>query len=175
MDGQPFSYQDAEAFCQLYSRAHLMIFRFIYGLTGGPQVEVEDLTAETFIRAWKSRSRFQGDEAAAIGWLLQIARNLVIDSYRRKKSHGQDLDFETFEYQAQESSPEQQLLQKEQQKALLAQLQRLPPQQREMLVLRYILGWPVKRIAAHLGILENTVSVTIKRSLERLRTGVEKS
>jgi DNA-directed RNA polymerase specialized sigma24 family protein len=42
-------------------------------------------------------------------------------------------------------------------------------EQREILVLRYVLGWPVKRIGEYLGILENTVSVSIRRSLQRLR------
>jgi DNA-directed RNA polymerase specialized sigma24 family protein len=39
-------------FKELYERNRLPVFRYIYGLTGGPQAEVEDLTAETFLRAW---------------------------------------------------------------------------------------------------------------------------
>ena len=38
-----------------------------------------------------------------------------------------------------------------------------------MLVLRYMLGWRVQQIAAYLETLDNTVSVTIRRMLERLR------
>ena len=77
--------QSVEAFDQLYQSTHLIIFRYIYGLHGGSQEDVEDLTANTFTRAWKARSRFNGDPSAAIGWLLKIARNLVIDDYRRRK------------------------------------------------------------------------------------------
>ena len=65
-----------EAFVRLYDRAHLMVFRYIYGMYGGPMQDVEDLTAETFLRAWGARDRFTGDEEAAIGWLFQIARRL---------------------------------------------------------------------------------------------------
>jgi len=79
---------EAEAFAELYQRTHLVVFRYIYGLNGGPQQEVEDLTAETFIRAWKARQRFDGGEKAALSWLLRIARNLVIDAHRRTKVRG---------------------------------------------------------------------------------------
>lgn len=38
-----------------------------------------------------------------------------------------------------------------------------------MIVLRYVLGWPVKRIAEHLDMLENTVSVNLRRILQRMQ------
>ena len=53
---------------------------------GGPREEVEDLTSETFTRAWKSRNKFTGDDHDALCWLFTIARNLVIDVHRRTKS-----------------------------------------------------------------------------------------
>ena len=84
-------------FRNLYENRHIAVFRFIYGMHGGPKEEVEDLTMKTFTRAWRSRSRFQGTEAAAFGWLLKIARNLVIDSHRRKLNPQYDLPT-TFSY-----------------------------------------------------------------------------
>jgi RNA polymerase sigma factor (sigma-70 family) len=45
----------------------------------------------------------------------------------------------------------------------------LPEQQREMLVLRHMVGWQVKEIAVHMQIPANTVSVTIRRLLASLR------
>jgi RNA polymerase sigma factor (sigma-70 family) len=45
----------------------------------------------------------------------------------------------------------------------------LPDDIREMLVLRYLLGWQVKQIAAHLEQSENNVSVTIRRALKSLQ------
>ena len=79
--------RNPQAFQALYLQSHLMVYRYIFGLLGGPIQDVEDLTAETYTRAWKARQRFRGDEQAALGWLLRIARNLVIDSYRRGKAH----------------------------------------------------------------------------------------
>lgn len=173
MPGQNRPLEEAESFAQLYARAHLIVFRFIYGLHGGPLQEVEDLTTETFMRAWKARKRFAGDQDAAVGWLLRIARNLVIDTRRRRSVRGEDRYLEELSDYLQLSAPipnpEEQTIREEQFRVLWEQLQALPVEQREMIVLRYILGWPVKRIAAHLGLLENTISVTLRRVLMRLR------
>jgi RNA polymerase sigma-70 factor (ECF subfamily) len=163
------SLRSAEAFQQFYTRSHLMVFRFIYGLHGGPGDEVEDLTAETFERAWKARRRFSGSEKAALGWLLKIARNLVIDAHRRQKTRGFSQDIEKTIIPADELDPEKQLLVREQVKTLWLLLDGLSEQQREILVLRYILGWQVQDIGSHLEMKENTVSVTIRRAIKRLR------
>lgn len=164
---------DPQAFSQLYDHAHLIVFRFIYALHGGPRQEVEDLTAETFIRAWKARHRFQGDEDAAVGWLLHIARNLVIDAYRRERSQGESVFMEDIslhlELSDRQAGPEEEAIQREQFQRLWGRLHELPAEHREMLVLRYSLGWQVKRIASHMDMLENTVSVNLRRIIARLR------
>lgn len=49
----------------------------------GAAAQLDDLTQEVFLRAWKSRSAFRG-EASAKTWLCKIARNLAIDNLRRK-------------------------------------------------------------------------------------------
>ena len=78
----------------LGDQTHLAVYRYVYGLTGGPQQEVEDITAETYLKAWHARRRFSGNEDAATGWLLQIARRLVIDSYRRRQARPTDTDID---------------------------------------------------------------------------------
>ena len=166
-------YEDSQAFSQLYERVHLNVFRYIYGLHNGPRQEAEDLTAETFTRAWKARRNFQGDENAAIGWLLKIARNLVIDTHRRTQVRPKIFDLpdnlDDCLIAIPDAGPETQTIRREQTRILWKLLHTLPDHQREMLVLRYMLGWQVQEIGAHLNIAENTVSQTIRRVLARLR------
>lgn len=152
-------------FDQLYQQNRQSVFRYLYGLTGGPQEDVEDLTAETFLRAWKARHRFDGDENHATGWLIRIAKHLVIDEYRRRMTQARNLPPD----HAGENLPEQNALENDERQFLLQQLAELPDTQREILVLRYMLGWRVGEIARHLGMTENNVSVTIHRTLARLR------
>ena len=162
------SIHNAEAFTRLYEQTHLIVFRYVYGLSSGPLQEVEDLTAETYARAWKTRQRFRGDQRAAIGWLLQIARNLAIDLSRRRKTWNTD-EYFVIDFLADPNmSPETDVMTREQIAVLWQMLDKLSDDVREMLVLRYMLGWQVKQIAAYLGIHENNVTVTIKRTLQRL-------
>jgi RNA polymerase sigma-70 factor (ECF subfamily) len=147
----------------------MIVFRFIYGLHGGPVEEVEDLTAETFLRAWKSRHQFNGSETAGLGWLLKIARNLVIDYHRCQKNRGFSEDIDQHIVQSNLQNPEEQAMAREQIKILWSLLQTLSNIQREILVLRYILGWRVQEIGEHLDMKENTVSVYISRAIKRLR------
>jgi RNA polymerase sigma-70 factor (ECF subfamily) len=169
MKGQNASLQDANTFRRLYDRAHLIVYRYVYGCLSGPVQDVEDITAETFLRAWKARQNFEGDEEAAVGWLLRIAHNQVIDKYRRKKTHGVDDELEEANFSTQQAGPEERLMMSEQLRILQRLMQNLAPEQREMIVLRYMLDWPVQQIAQHMGMLENTVSVNLRRILQRLR------
>lgn len=153
-------------FQQLYEQHRFAVFRYIYSLTGGPHEYAEDLTADTFLRAWKARRDFTGEPAKAIGWLIRIAKRLVIDQYRRDRAYTRL----SAEHHAEEiPSAEQQIIAAEQSRHLLALLAELPQEAREMLTLRYMLGWRVGDIALHLGVSENSVSVTIHRSLARLQ------
>lgn len=175
MLAHPNSLQDAKSFSALYARTQLFIYRFIYGLHGGPLEDVEDLTCDTYLRAWKGRERFTGDEQDALCWLFTIARHLVIDAHRRRKIRLDDaseqLDDTTLAsiFESAQGSPEDQVASREQYIHLWHILHSLPGDRREMLVLRYMIGWPVKQIAQHLNMEENTVSVYIRRSLEQIR------
>ncbi len=167
--------QDPQAFSNLYDRTHVIIFRFIYGLHGGPIEEVEDLTCDTYFRAWRGRIHFTGDEHDALCWLFTIARRLVIDAHRHRRAqlaqpelNLDDANVETMLPSIQQS-PEEEAAARDQLKHLWKILHELPDDKRELLVLRYMLGWKVKEIAEFIRKEENTVSVSIKRSLEQVR------
>lgn len=159
----------ADAFTHLYEETHLIIFRYVYGLSGGPVQEVEDLTAETYARAWKMRQRFRGDKQAALGWLLRIARNLAVDLFRRRKIRAGDENIQIELLVDPSILPELSVITREQIKILWRLLGRLPEDVREMIVLRYMLGWKVRQVGAYLHRNENSVSASISRGLKSLR------
>lgn len=166
---------DPDAFTQLYETTHLIVFRYIYGLSGGPAQEAEDLTAETYAKAWKTSRRFTGNEQAALGWLLSIARNLAIDLSRRQKVRHVDEDIPVELLTDSNLAPEADVVTREQVEILWRMLGTLSEDVREILVLRYMLGWQVKQVAAHFGMTENNVSVTIRRALKRLQRDWQQS
>jgi RNA polymerase sigma-70 factor (ECF subfamily) len=91
--------------------------------------------------------------------------NDFIDDYRRTLRATRDL----FPDHQAESTPEQVAIVDEQKRFLFNLLAGLPPEPREIIVLRYMLGWRVNDIARYTSTTENNVSVTIHRTLARLR------
>src|SRR5262245_3317219 len=53
----------------------------------GDRRDVEDLTAQTFEKAWRARHRYRRDLSAFTTWLLTIARNVATDYYRSRRIH----------------------------------------------------------------------------------------
>jgi RNA polymerase sigma-70 factor, ECF subfamily len=159
--------QPAE-FSRFYQQAHLDVFRYVMVLCAGNQPEAEDITAEAFFRAWEKRQQFSGSSRAALSWVITIARNLLIDQRRSAAVH-------PLEPMADEALPdtgssiESLLVGEEQVQLVLDAIQTLPFPHRDIVTLRYVLGWRVNAIAAHLGLAENTVSVDLRRALVRLQ------
>jgi RNA polymerase sigma-70 factor (ECF subfamily) len=131
----------AEAFAALYVRTHVHVFRYVRGVHNGSLEQAEHIVAETFVRAWQARLRFQGDDDAALGWLLQIARRLVIDGHRRQQHRDHAPASALRDLPTADRLPDEHAISRDQLHVLHGQLARLPDDQRQMLVLRYLVGW----------------------------------
>src|SRR5262245_59137819 len=70
------------SFHELYERHARDVYRFALFLTGNPAT-AEDLTSETFVRAWTARGAIR--EASVRAYLFTITRNLWRDSQRRDR------------------------------------------------------------------------------------------
>lgn len=146
----------------------MSVFRYIMVLCAGNQAEAEDITAEAFYRAWEKRDQFSGSESAALGWVITIARNLLIDQRRLESARLREIDL-VEDFTDQGASIEAILVDSEQIQQVLDALQRLPFAQRDIFTLRYVVGWRVQAIANYLGAAENTVSVYLRRAVTKLQ------
>ena len=73
---------DTEAFGHLYERYAEVIYRFIFAQISD-RMEAEDLTTDVFLRAWRFLPRFRERKFPFSAFLYKIARNLLIDRYRK--------------------------------------------------------------------------------------------
>ena len=73
-----------DPFQALYERYYRDVYRFALFLTGDA-ARAEDLTADTFVRAWTARARIRQETVRA--YLLTIARNLHRDQLRAARRH----------------------------------------------------------------------------------------
>src|SRR5215470_7371190 len=72
----------------------------------GREADVEDLTAQTFEKAWKARAQYRQDLAGFSTWLFSIARNVAIDYLRTSRAHA---PLEAASNVATEQTPESEL------------------------------------------------------------------
>ncbi len=146
------------------------IFRFTYLKTKNREMAL-DITQETFTKVWEYIKA--GKEIGHMrGFLYQIARNLVIDHYRKKTSSSLEwLSESGFDPVTEEKESADDFEINEAMQVIEA----LDPKYKEPILLRYVEDLSVKEIALLLKEAENTVSVRIHRGLEKIRELIESS
>lgn len=162
---------DAKAFGCLYERYVKDVFRFFYYRTFNRQ-DAEDLTEETFLRAWEHIHSIQAEPSLRFkAWLLRIARNLWIDRHRRTRK---TVSLDTVASEAQTGlSPEEHLAQQEMSIWLTQALAHLPERMRDVVVYRFLLDLRPAEIAELMGLRENHVRILQYRALQRMRKWLE--
>jgi len=155
-----------EAFLKLYDDVAEPLFRHCYFRVSSREL-AEDLTQEAFLRMWNYQAAGNAVENPK-ALLYRIAGNLIIDHYRRKKEVSLDVLAEDG-YDPAGDGADSILDQAEGQKALEL-LEKLEPQYREILTLRYVSDLSITEIAEVVGQSENAVSVRIHRGIQKLKT-----
>ncbi len=75
------------------------IFNLAYRFTSGVET-AEDLTQEVFVRIYKTLDQYDAKQGDLSNWLMRLARNLIIDDYRRRQRNPQDTYAEDVEVHA---------------------------------------------------------------------------
>lgn len=161
--------QDAMAFRAFVVRYERMVFALLSRMLGhGP--EVEDLAQETFVRAYRAFPSFDLDGPAKVStWLLTIATRLALDSRKRKRPQGDELDEDALPAA---STPERELERRELGAAIAAAAATLPEDQRAALVLAEMHGLSIAEIAGALDVPENTAKTRLFRAREKMRAAL---
>lgn len=152
-------------FEQLYDLYADKVFQYIYFLVGERRL-AEDLTQETFMKAWRRLAQYKGD-ATYKTWLVAIARNTVYDYFRQKAPFSL-LSFIREHEPVVEYTPESWLLENEAQHELYEGLGRLKYEYREAIVLTNIEGYSAEEAARILGWNTKKVHNAVERGMKRL-------
>jgi len=153
-----------EALLQNHTRK---IYNLCYRFTGR-SVEAEDLTQEVFIKIFQTLKIFDGAQGTFPTWLARVARNHLVDHYRRTKKDRvtSSLEDEVGGMEEKPSptvEPVAQLESRERKELLQRALDRLSPDLREAVVLRDLQDLDYDEIAQVLGVPEGTVKSRINR------------
>jgi RNA polymerase sigma-70 factor (ECF subfamily) len=151
---------------EIYERYQRGIYRYLYYRVGDLQT-AEDLTSEVFLRMIEKLPNYSGRTLTFQAWLFQIARNLSIDHYRRM-SIRKNVQLED-EYPEEGDQPLDMIMKELTSEKLYHALVKLPDNQRDVLVMRFIVGLPVREVAQTLHKSENSVKGLQRRALKSVR------
>lgn len=163
------SQRDPARFANLYDRYFLRVYAFALARMGDRSM-AEDVTSETFRKAFQNLSSFQWRGVPFSSWLFRIAANEATDL--RAKSGGQSALEELREDPV---DPANELAQVEERVQLFDLVGRLPRDQRQVIVLRFSQEKRLKEIAVAMGRSEGAVKQLQLRALQSLRGWVGES
>jgi len=155
-----------QAWAEVVRQFSRRIYNLAYRFTSS-HAAAEDLTQEVFIRVYRSLDQYDASLGDLSNWLMRLARNLIIDDYRKRQRTPTDAsdDLADHEYHlpAASDSPQRSLERQERRLQVLAAINKLSPDLRECVILRDIEELTYQEIVDLLQIPEGTVKSRINR------------
>jgi RNA polymerase sigma-70 factor (ECF subfamily) len=145
------------------------IYNFLLYKVGDREL-AQDLTATTFERAWKLRSRYQTRIASLSTWLFGIARNVLKEHLRMNKMSGQRPEPAGRSEQIPSSVDIENSIQQQQERELLRKLLlELPEREQDLIALKYGAGLTNREIAKITKLSESNVGSILHRAVNNIR------
>jgi RNA polymerase sigma-70 factor (ECF subfamily) len=156
---------EADAFGLLYDHYFPKIYRFIL-VRVGRREEAEDLSHQTFLKAWQNLKNYSDKGLPFGSWLYRIARNAIIDYYRRSRtSVSLDFHFEIPENSRMEEKMDASL----ELEQTIEAIGELKSAEQEVVILRFMEELSVAETAKITGKSEGAIKVTQHRAVNKLK------
>jgi len=163
---------DADAFRRLYRELLPPVARYIQTRIQDRDA-AEDLCADVFKKFLIGLNRFDPSRGSVMTWIVCLARNAVIDEYRRKQPTVRALDAVSGPLAGTlpdpRPSPLHILIGKDEMKRVRQALARQPAEVREMFSLRFEQGMRVREVATVMGLSPDAAKQRFARALRELR------
>lgn len=157
--------RDLAWFERLYGETVDSVYRFALMLTHEPSA-AEDVAAETYLRAWRSRNAYSG-RGPAHAWLFTIAHHCAVDGFRNQRG---EVDVASINEPEDPSSDVLRPMLSESDVAIVREaIAKLTREQQQVVFLRFYEELSHKVVAHRLGRSPNAVRAIQFRALSRLR------
>ena len=156
---------EAESFASLYERTFPRVYAYVMSLLRDPSA-AEDVTAQTFERAYRKRGSYRARRGTVEAWVFGIARNAALDELRRRGRRA-GLESEPVDEGAPTAEDHAELaLRRESVRAAMAVLD---GHERDLLSLKFSGGLSNAEIARVLGVSETNAGTRLHRAMTKLR------
>ena len=156
---------DPSRFAELYEQNFNRVYAYIARRVRD-RAEIQDLTAQVFQKALANLGKFKWKGSPFAAWLYRIAANTIADEAKQKMREAGD---QTSNHASSESSSAKDLEAVERRARLFSAVDKLPDDQRRVIVMRFADEKSIRQIAAELGRSEGAVKQLQFRAVENLR------
>jgi RNA polymerase sigma-70 factor, ECF subfamily len=161
-----------QALSELYDRYGRLVFSLAWHILGELSAS-EEVTQDTFLRAWENASSYRPERGKVSTWLARIARNRAIDRLRQQQARRENglVSLEDIPFFALSDGYHVEgevALRQEQQRVRWA-LGQLPREQSEALALAFFGGFTQEEIARALGQPLGTIKTRLRLGMQKLR------
>ncbi|HEX9981111.1 MAG TPA: sigma-70 family RNA polymerase sigma factor [Flavobacterium sp.] len=169
---------DENALATLISRHQSKIYGFIYSKISDRDVS-DDIFQDTFIKVIKTlKSNSYNEEGKFLPWVMRIAHNLIVDHFRKNKKMPMFRETEEFSIFSimSDNAPniESRIITSQVESDLQRLIDELPPDQKEVLVMRMYQDMSFKEISELTGVSINTALGRMRYALMNLRKVIDK-
>ncbi len=146
-------------FDRIYSYLHMSV---------GNRHDAEDLTTQTFLKMLESIGRFRWQAAPFSAWLFRIAHNLAMDHFRARRRWQPEEEVPE-PPGSEEPSAELEAMQSIGRQSMMELIERLSPEQQQVLTLKFVFNFPNADVATILGKTEGAIKSLQHRALGSLQ------
>ena len=170
---QAVANKDRTVFEEFYDATTERVLSLVSRIT--QQIDIaEEVVSDVYLQVWRQADRFDPARGNALAWLMVLCRSRALDALRKinaTPTHGAAPISEIPEPVAAEF-PQDLLIAVEEHSAVHAALEKLEPNQRQLLALAYFRGYTHKELAEFTGMPLGTVKTQLRRTLVKLKAFV---
>jgi RNA polymerase sigma-70 factor (ECF subfamily) len=162
--------RDPDAIVAIYRTFSSPVYAYLMRQTRNP-AWAEDLTGEVFLEVLGAIDRFDGSADGLKAWVFRIARNTLIDHFRkesRRRHESIDAAPELVDVAELRIDPEAEALSNVERDRIIGFVDDLPPDQREVVMLRIVADLPIAEVADIVGKTQGAVKALQHRAVRGL-------
>ncbi len=163
--------RDQQAFSYLYDNYSAALNGVIYRMVENREL-AEDILQEAFVKIWNNFSSYDTGKGRLFTWMLNITRNLTIDTLR-SKGYKKQAKISSDENSVSNFTDDSRISERFDAMGLRKQLANLKPEQRSIIDLAYFNGYTQDEISKELGIPLGTVKTKMRSAIIELRKLLE--
>src|SRR5437763_8309615 len=158
---------DRDALEELYLIHFDRIYSYLH-VSVGNRHDAEDLTTQTFLKMLESIGRFRWQSAPFSAWLFRIAHNLAMDHFRARRRWQPEEEVPE-PHGSEEPSAELAAMQSIGRQSMLQMIEKLSPEQQQVLTLKFVFNFPNADVAKILDKTEGAIKSLQHRALASLQ------